>query len=104
MKYLKRIAIESQAQEILISDTTNYPPVDAVGRVCTDVFSELKAAKQNELQKHMQNLIQSIYVKERSQALVNGYIPYTSQPQNIQDESISRDTTNTTRHLDFHLF
>lgn len=49
----------------------------------------------------MRSMIKSIYVKERREAFVNGYIPLYTQAQNIQDESISRDGMNTTRHFSF---
>ena len=40
----------------------------------------------------MRNLIVSIYVKERRNALVNGRIPVSVQAQNVGYKSISRDT------------
>lgn len=52
-------------------------------------------------QKYMWSMIKSIYVRERSHATVDGYIPLYSQAQNIHYEPKCRDKYHTIPTLQF---
>jgi len=81
----KRKAIEEQAKEVLdiVDEKINLDDIDVT---CKDIMEDLETITQEKKQKYMRDMIKSIYVKERSQATVNGYIPLYSQAQNIQYE------------------
>lgn len=55
-------------------------------------MEDLKNITKEKKQKYMRGMIESIYVRERSSAVVNGYIPLAIQAQNIQYESICRNS------------
>jgi site-specific DNA recombinase len=93
----KRNVIETQTKESLEVTQENKISIDNIKTVCKEVMEDLKTITNEKKQKYMRNLIQSIYVKERREALVNGCIPLYTQAQNIQDESISRNCRFTKR-------
>lgn len=86
----KRNVIETQTKETLEVTQENKISIDNIKTVCKEVMEDLKTITNEKKQKYMRNLIQSIYVKERREASVNGCIPLYTQAQNIQDEPISR--------------
>ncbi len=81
----KRKAIEEQAKETLniVDERINLDDIDSV---CKEIMDDLQEITVEKKQKYMRGMIKSIYVKERSNAFVNGYIPLSTQAQNIQDE------------------
>ncbi len=87
----KRSAIEAQAKETLVVAQENRIDVDNIDSVCKDVMDDLRSITTEKKQKYMRSMIKSIYVKERSEALVSGYIPLYTQAQNIQDEPKRRN-------------
>ncbi len=85
----KRKAVEEQTRETLIlEDPINLEDIDTI---CQEIMDDLQTITEEKKQKYMRSMVKSIYVKERSEALVNGYIPLYTQAQNIQDEPISRN-------------
>ncbi len=91
----KRNVIETQAKETLNVVQENKISIENIEAVCKEVMEDLKTITNEKKQKYMRNLIQSIYVKERSEALVNGYIPLYTQAQDIQDEPKRRNCRST---------
>lgn len=85
----KRKAIEDRVEENSKNVGSNFDFED-VDSVCKEVMEDLRNITKEKKQKYMRGMIESIYVKERSSAVVNGYIPLAIQAQNIQYESISR--------------
>jgi len=85
----KRKAIEEQAKEtLMMEDPIDFDDIDSV---CKEVMDDLKMLTDEKKQKYMRNMIKSIYVKERREALVNGCIPLYTQAQNIQYEPKRRN-------------
>lgn len=87
---------KKEAIELKIKDFNERVPDDAVNldsfeSVCDTIYYSIKHSVASEKQEYLRNLIVSIYVKERREALVNGRIPLMNQVQNIQYESISRN-------------
>ena len=66
--------------------------LDSFESVCDTIYYSIKHSVASEKQEYLRNLVVSIYVKERRGALVNGRIPLMNQAQNIQYESISRNS------------
>ena len=87
----KKEAIEEQTKESLVNSQENEINLDNIDKVCKDVLDDLKIITKEKKQAYMRSMIKSIYVKERNEALVNGYIPLYTQAQNIQDEPKRRD-------------
>lgn len=87
----KRKAIEDRVEENSKNVGSNFEFED-VDSVCKEVMEDLRNITKEKKQKYMRGMIESIYVKERSSAVVNGYIPLAIQAQNIQYESISRNS------------
>lgn len=82
--------MEEQAKETLIAeDPIN---IDDIDFVCKEVMDDLSVITDEKKQKYMRSVIKSIYVKERSEALVNGYIPLYTQAQNIHYEPKRRNS------------
>ncbi len=88
----KRVVIESQAKQVFIVPKENTISVENLDTICSDVLDELQYASAADRQKYLQKLVQSIYVGERSSALVKGRIPLFTQAQNIQDEPKRRNS------------
>lgn len=88
----KRKTIEAQAKETLVEIQENKISIDNIDTVCKEVMDDLAVITNEKKQNYMRSMIKSIYVKERSEALVNGYIPYYTQAQNIHYESKRRDS------------
>ena len=66
--------------------------LDSFEDICDTLYYSMKHAPASDRQEHIRNLIVSIYVGERRNALVNGRIPLLAQAQNIQYEPIGRDS------------
>ncbi len=88
----KKKIIEAQTKESLVDIQENVISIDNIHNVCKEVLEDLKMITEEKKQTYMRSMIKSIYVKERNEALVNGYIPLYTQAQNIQDESKRRDS------------
>jgi len=82
----KRKVIEAQIKETLEVNQENKINTDNIEIVCREVMEDLKTITDEKKQKYLRNLIQSIYVKERNEAFVNGCIPLYTQAENIQYE------------------
>lgn len=80
----KKAAIEEQTKEAVI--TEDPMNIDDIELVCKEVMDDLSTITAEKKQKYMRSMIKSIYVKERSEALVNGYLPLYTQAQNIHYE------------------
>lgn len=87
----KKDVIEAKTKETLVGKQENKVSIDNIETVCKDVLYDLKTITKEKKQNYMRSMIKSIYVKERSEALVNGCIPLYSQAQNIHYESKRRD-------------
>ena len=93
---MKEVKAKKETIESKTKDFNEKAPDDAVNldsfeSVCDTIYYSIKHSVASEKQEYLRNLIVSIYVKERKQALVNSRIPLMNQVQNIQYESISRD-------------
>lgn len=88
----KRENLESKIKEYDQKAPDDAVNLDSFESVCDTIYYSLKHSVASEKQEYLRNLIVSIYVGERSKALVNGRIPLLSQAQNIHYESISRDS------------
>lgn len=93
---MKEVKAKKETIESKIKDFNEQAPDDAVNldsfeSVCDTIYYSIKHSVASEKQEYLRNLIVSIYVKERRNALVNGHIPVSVQAQNVGYESISRN-------------
>lgn len=87
----KKEAIESQTKETLLLAQEDNIDLDHIDEACKDILEDLQMITTEKKQEYMRSMIKSIYVKERSEAFIDGYIPLYTQAQNIQDESKRRN-------------
>ncbi len=89
---MHEVKAKKEAIELQIKDYKDKAPDDAISLdslddICDTLFYSLKYASASDKQEYVRKLIVSIYVGERSNALVNGRIPLITQGENIQYES-----------------
>lgn len=87
----KREAIESELNSIDERRPNTEINLNNFEDVCDTLFYSLKHSLPERKMDLLRELIVSIYVKERRNALVNGRIPLLTQAQNVGYESISRN-------------